>query len=76
MYLNSTRGERGVCIAINWARNVEVEEETKDTVLENYIILNPLKQSRPKSGANVRKEWYDGVNFESNRNGMEWNRII
>lgn len=39
VYTNSTRSERGVCIAINRARNVEILEEIRDSVTENYLIL-------------------------------------
>jgi hypothetical protein len=39
LYSNSTKGDRGVCIAISRARNVEVIEVIKDTVTENYILL-------------------------------------
>ena len=39
LYANSTRGERGVCIAISRDRNVEVLEEVKDSVFENYLLL-------------------------------------
>jgi hypothetical protein len=31
LYANSTRGERGVCIAISRNRNVEIMEEVRDT---------------------------------------------
>jgi hypothetical protein len=39
LYSNSTKGDRGVCIAISRGRNVEVLEEIRDTVTENYILL-------------------------------------
>jgi hypothetical protein len=39
LYANSTRGERGVCIAISRNRNVEIVEEVKDIVYENYLLL-------------------------------------
>ena len=39
LYSNSTRGERGVCIAINRARDVEVLEIIKDEVDENFLML-------------------------------------
>ncbi len=39
LYSNSTKGDRGVCIAISRGRNVEVLEEVRDTVTENYILL-------------------------------------
>jgi exonuclease III len=39
LYSNSTRGDRGVCIAISRSRNVEVLEEVKETVHENYLLL-------------------------------------
>ncbi len=39
LYSNSTRGDRGVCIAISRNRNVEVLEEIKETVYENYLLL-------------------------------------
>ncbi len=39
IYANSTRGERGVCIAISRNRNVEIMEEIKDRVYENYLLL-------------------------------------
>ncbi len=39
LYSNSTRGDRGVCIAISRNRNVEIIEEVKDTVAENYMLL-------------------------------------
>jgi hypothetical protein len=39
LYSNSTRGDRGVCIAISRSRNVEVIEEVKETVYENYLLL-------------------------------------
>jgi len=31
-YANSTRGDRGVCIAINRDRDIEILEEIKDTI--------------------------------------------
>jgi hypothetical protein len=39
LYSNSTRGERGVCIAISRSRNVEVIEEVRESVFENYLLL-------------------------------------
>ncbi len=39
LYTNSTRGDRGVCIAISRDRNVEVIEEIKESVFENYLLL-------------------------------------
>jgi hypothetical protein len=39
LYANSTRGDRGVCIAISRERNVEVLEEIRDRVSENYLLL-------------------------------------
>jgi hypothetical protein len=39
LYSNSTRGDRGVCIAISRSRNVEVIEEVRETVYENYLLL-------------------------------------
>jgi exonuclease III len=39
LYANSTRGDRGVCIAISRDRNVEVLEEIRESVFENYILL-------------------------------------
>jgi hypothetical protein len=39
LYANSTRGERGVCIAISRNRQVEIIEEVRDTVYENYLLL-------------------------------------
>ena len=39
LYSNSTRGERGVCIAISRNRQVEIIEEVRDTVHENYLLL-------------------------------------
>jgi exonuclease III len=39
LYSNSTRGDRGVCIAISRNRNVEVIEEVRETVYENYLLL-------------------------------------
>jgi len=39
LYANSTRGERGVCIAISRNRQVEIIEEVRDTVHENYLLL-------------------------------------
>jgi len=40
LYANSTRGDRGVCIAINRDRNVEIIEEIKERVHENYLLLH------------------------------------
>jgi hypothetical protein len=39
LYSNSTRGDRGVCIAIKRDRNVEILEEVRETVFENYLLL-------------------------------------
>ncbi len=39
LYSNSTKGDRGVCIAISRNRNIEVLEEIRETVFENYLIL-------------------------------------
>ena len=39
LYSNSTREERGVCIAISRNRHVEIIEEVKDTVHENYLLI-------------------------------------
>jgi hypothetical protein len=39
LYSKSTRGDRGVCIAISRSRNIEVIEEIRDTVFKNYLIL-------------------------------------
>ncbi len=39
LYANSTRGDRGVCIAISRDRNIEVLEEIRESVFENYILL-------------------------------------
>jgi hypothetical protein len=39
LYSNSTRGDRGVCIAISRSRNVEVVEEVRESVFENYLLL-------------------------------------
>jgi exonuclease III len=39
LYSNSTRGDRGVCIAIKRDRNVEILEEIRETVFENYLLL-------------------------------------
>jgi hypothetical protein len=39
LYSNSTRGDQGVCIAISRNRNVEVIEEVRETVYENYLLL-------------------------------------
>ncbi len=39
LYANSTRGDRGVCIAISRDRNVEVIEEVRESVFENYLLL-------------------------------------
>jgi hypothetical protein len=36
---NSTRGERGVCIAVNRNRDIEIIEIIKDMVSENYLLL-------------------------------------
>jgi hypothetical protein len=40
LYTNSTKGDRGVCIAISRNRNVEIIEEVKDTVSENYMLIS------------------------------------
>ncbi len=39
LYSNSTKGDRGVCIAVNRERNFEILEEIKETVFENYLLL-------------------------------------
>jgi len=39
LYANSTRGERGVCVAISRNRDIEVISEIKDTRYENYMLL-------------------------------------
>jgi hypothetical protein len=39
MYTNSTKGDRGVCIAISRNPNVEIIEEVKDTVSENCMLI-------------------------------------
>ena len=36
---NSTKGERGVCIAVSRNRNIEVMEEYRDLVAENYLLV-------------------------------------
>jgi exonuclease III len=36
---NSTKGERGVCIAINRNRDIEIIETIRDTVTENYLLI-------------------------------------
>jgi hypothetical protein len=36
---NSTRGERGVCIAINRNGDIEIIETIWDTVTENYLMI-------------------------------------
>ena len=39
LYANSTRSERGVCIAISRSRVVEIIEIIRDVALENYILI-------------------------------------
>jgi len=39
LYANSTKGDRGVCIAISRNRDIEIIEEIKDIVYENYLLL-------------------------------------
>ena len=39
LYSNSTKGDRGVCIAVNRDRNIEILEEIRETVFENYLLL-------------------------------------
>ena len=39
LYSNSTRSERGVCIAINRGRDITVLETISDALDENYLIL-------------------------------------
>ncbi len=36
---NSTKGERGVCIAVNRNRDIEIIETIRDTVTENYLLI-------------------------------------
>jgi hypothetical protein len=41
LYANSTRGDRGVCIAINRInrnRDIEIIQEIRDNVHENYLL--------------------------------------
>jgi len=40
LYANSTRGDRGVCIALNRDKNVEIIQEIKDQVHENFLLLH------------------------------------
>ncbi len=39
LYSNSTKGDRGVCIAVNSERTIEILEEIRETVFENYLLL-------------------------------------
>ncbi len=55
LYSNSTRGDRGVCIAISRKRNIEVIEIIKDTVSENYILLKCNTTTRTVSGRPQRE---------------------
>jgi hypothetical protein len=40
LYANSTRGDRGVCIAINRNRDIEIIQEIRDNVHKNYLLLH------------------------------------
>ena len=40
LYSNSTRGDRGVCIALNRSKEIEIIQEIKDNVYENYLLLH------------------------------------
>ena len=39
LYANSTRGDRGVCIAVSRNRDIEILEEIREAVTENYILI-------------------------------------
>lgn len=63
LYANSTRGERGVCIAISRERDVEIIEEVRDTVSENYLLLRCKMD---------QKEMVLGVVYGPNTNNREF----
>jgi hypothetical protein len=39
LYVNSSKSERGVCIAINRGRDIEILQEDRDLNDENYLLL-------------------------------------
>jgi hypothetical protein len=39
LYLNSSKSERGVCIAINRGRDIEILQEERDLNDENFLLL-------------------------------------
>jgi hypothetical protein len=39
LYVNSSKSERGVCIAINRGRDIEILEEERDLNDENFLLL-------------------------------------
>ncbi len=64
---NSTRGDRGVCIAVSRSKNIEIVEEIRDRVHENYLLI------RCKIDG---KEMLLGVVYGPNTNNVQFYRDL